>query len=382
MKHTYILFVFLLAALFARSQPYPVGTMTVIYTDSSRSNRQVTADIYFPALTSGGSVLANDSFPFVVFGHGFQMQTVDYTPFVDSLIPRGYILAFSNTENSLQPSHPDFAKDLTFIYNKLISEHTNAASPFYQHVIARGAIGGHSMGGGCTLLSIQYSEPALCYFGFAEANTNPSAQTASTHMTRPYLSFAGSEDCIAPYGVHQKPTYDSCASPCKVLIEITGASHCQFDASNSICNLGETVSGCANPPMSRTDQINMVMGYLQPYLDHHLKGLSSASASFDSVYIADNVNTKATNCAGLPNGIENLSAQGISVYPNPANGVLYIKSDQEVSEVKLIDQLGQQIVSVNAPDGKINVTAISAGIYTIEVITRNGQSSFFKIVRE
>ncbi|MGK4455570.1 hypothetical protein, partial [Klebsiella pneumoniae] len=92
-------------------------------------------------------------------------------------------------------------------------------------------------------------------------------------------SFSGSYDCIAPYNTNQLPTYDSCGSACKYLIEIAGASHCQFGAGATTCNLGETASGCGSPPLSRTDQINKVLSYLNPYLDHYLKNAANASAS-------------------------------------------------------------------------------------------------------
>lgn len=300
MRHLTLVLSFLVYGIGGHAQYFPVGVRTLTYTDATRSNRSVGIEVHYPGVTAGtNTTLANDSFPFVIFGHGFQMTGSAYYPFADSLAQRGYIVVLTNTETGLSPSHPNFAQDFIFLYNTLISESANAASPFYHHVTSRGAIGGHSMGGGCTILSAQYGNPAACYFTFAEATTNPSSIIAASSMTKPYLSFAGSYDCIAPYGTNQQPTYDSSHSPCKVMVNITGASHCQFGLGNFQCNLGEGVSGCANPPLSRIAQINTVLGYLQPYLDYYLKGICRAWTSFDSVYSADAVNTKTRNCTNV-----------------------------------------------------------------------------------
>ena len=191
------------------AQTYTVGTQTITYTDPARSNRSIGLDIHYPGTNS---TVANGVFPFVIFGHGFLMDATPYYPFADSLAKRGYIVALLTTETGI-PSHPDFAQDMVFSYGKLIAEgDSNPSSPFYHKVKHKGAIGGHSMGGGSTVLSCQYANPAQCYFTFAAATTNPSSITASAFMTKPYLSFAGSSDCIAPIATNQQPMYDTSLS--------------------------------------------------------------------------------------------------------------------------------------------------------------------------
>jgi len=380
-----LLSVFILSFAITQAQQYSVGTQTVTYTDASRSSRSIGVEVHYPATSTGASTpVANDSFPFVVFGHGFVMTPAAYYPFADSLAQRGYIVALLNTETGFSPSHPDFAKDLIFVYNTLISENSNSTSPFYQKIIAKGAIAGHSMGGGCTVLSAQYSNPAVCYFTFAEATTNPSSITAAPFMTKPYLSFSGSYDCIAPYTTNQLPTYDSCGSPCKYLIEIAGASHCQFGAGATTCNLGETASGCGSPPLSRTDQINKVLSYLEPYLDHYLKNVSTASATFDSVYTTDATSTKTKSCGTLPNGIADAGTAYCRIYPNPANDALYIESDKKINELRVIDYTGQQVMhnDVNATSAALQIAALSSGIYLVEITSSEGIRSVVKFSKQ
>lgn len=383
MKLLTILFTFISVAFLCQAQTYSVGVQTLTYIDSSRSNRSISVEVHYPATSTGSSTpFASDSFPFVVFGHGFVMTPAAYYPFADTLAQRGYIVALPNTESSINPSHADFAKDLIFLYNMLISENANSTSPFYNKVIAKGAIAGHSMGGGCTVLSAQYSNPAVCYFTLAEATTNPSSITAAPMMIKPYLSFAGSYDCIAPYTTNQLPTYDSSGSPCKYLIELQGASHCQFGAGATTCNLGESASGCASPPLSRTDQINEVLSYLNPYLDYHLKGIASASTSFDSVYAADLTSTKTKNCSAA-NGIADAFTFRSAIYPNPATDMIYIDSDKKISELRVIDYTGRVVVqNAEIEIRSLHVSSLSAGIYLIEMTTKDGQRSSVKFSKQ
>lgn len=182
MKNSF-LFVLALISFNALAQTYTVGTQTVTYIDAVRSNRSVGVEFRYPGTNAA---VANGQFPFIIFAHGFQMDQVPYYPYADSLAKQGYIVGLLTTETSLSPSHANFAQDLIFVHDKLISESIlNATSPFYQKVIPKGALGGHSMGGGSTVLSSQYGNPATCYFTLAAAVTNPSSITAAPSMTKP-----------------------------------------------------------------------------------------------------------------------------------------------------------------------------------------------------
>ena len=283
MKGQFLLFITLSFTLFATAQ-YTVGKQTVTYTDPARSNRSVGLDMHYPGTNS---TVATGQFPFVIFAHGFLMDATPYYPYADSLAKRGYIVGLLTTETGI-PSHPDFAQDLVFAYGKLISEgNSNSGSPFYHKVKPKGALGGHSIGGGSTVLSCSYANPAECYFTLAAATTTPSSISAASLMTKPYLSFAGSSDCIAPIATNQQPMYDTSASPCKFLINITNALHCQFGLGNAACDFGEGASGCTTSVLTRTAQINKTLLYLVPYLDYYLKGDCSAWTLFESLYASN-----------------------------------------------------------------------------------------------
>lgn len=292
MKNFFLTLTLGFATLFSSAQ-YTIGDKTITYTDPARSNRSIGVQFRFPGTNSA---VASGQFPFVVFAHGFQMDQTPYLPYADSLAKRGYIVGLLTTETALFPSHPNFAQDLLFVHNKLIAENSNAASFFYQHVTSKGAIGGHSMGGGSTVLAAQYGNPQTCSFTFSGAVTNPSSTAVAPLMTKPFLSFAGSRDCIAPIASHQQPMYDSSGSPCKFLINITDGLHCQYGNANSACSLGEGLSGCASSPLTRQQQIDKTLYHLIPFLDYYLKGDCSAWTLFETRYTANTVDVKQRNC--------------------------------------------------------------------------------------
>lgn len=371
---------FLIVCAGAGAQSYPVGTMTTTYTDANRSNRSIPVEIHYPAVSAGSSTnVAAGAFPFVVFGHGFQMTAPAYYPFADSLARHGYIVAFANTETSFSPSHADFAKDLLFIYTTLVAENNTSGSPFLGHVVPRGAIAGHSMGGGATVLSAQYGDSATCYFTFAEATTNPSSITAAQYLTKPYLSFAGSYDCIAPYNTNQLPTYNAAASACKWLIEITGASHCNFGLSNTQCGIGETFSGCANPPLSQAAQINTVLTYLYPYLDFYLNANPNAQAAFDNAYSVDNTSIKLRNCTA-PTAIGDIISNNLNLYPNPV--ITTLNLNLALGErVSIWDVCGNMVHDWTA-DNRIDLSTLSSGVYVVHVRELNTDTRINRIVKE
>lgn len=364
MKKQIFLFVALVSALYIQAQTYTVGTQTINYTDGLRSNRAVGVEFRYPGTNSA---VATGQFPFVIFAHGFQMDQVPYYPYADSLAKRGYIVGLLTTETSLSPSHPNFAQDLIFVHNKLISESiNNSASPFYQKVIPKGALGGHSMGGGSTVLSAQYGNPAACYFTFAAATTNPSSITAAPLMTKPYLAFAGSRDCVAPPAANQLPMYDSSGSSCKVYVNIKDGRHCAFGNSNFQCNFGEGFSGCASSPLSTADQINKSLFYLVPFLDYYLKGSCPAWTLFESRYTSNTVDVLQRSCTNtVPANASitgnNSFCQGgnTTLTANPS-GFQYVWSDNSTNSTLAANAAGNYSLVVG--NGTCNLPSVSVSV--------------------
>ncbi len=132
------------------AQNYPIGHKQFNFVDPAR-NRTIQTEVYYPATSAGDNTpFANGQFPLLVFGHGFAMSWDSYEWLWDSIVPKGYIMAFPRTEGSVipAPDHEAFGLDLKFLNDFILSEGNNSSSFFYQHIIGTSAIMGHSMGGG------------------------------------------------------------------------------------------------------------------------------------------------------------------------------------------------------------------------------------------
>lgn len=291
MKKLIITFSFIIFAssLFAQ---YAVGHRTFTFNDPARTGgfgsgggpgRQIQTEIYYPATTAGDNTpFIQDSFPIIVFGHGFSMVWDAYQNIWEELVPKGYIMLFPRTEGGLSPSHSDFGLDLALVVNSFRALGQNPSSPYYNRVASTAAIMGHSMGGGATFLAAQNNTNITAIATLAPANTNPPSIDAAKFVTVPTLVIAGANDCVTPPNQHQIPMYDSTASLCKTFISLTGASHCQFANSNFNCNFGE--STCSpGPTITRAVQHQRTFKYLVPWLNKYLKGACHPQSNIDSL---------------------------------------------------------------------------------------------------
>ncbi len=269
------------------AQTYFTGVSSITFNDPSRGNRPILCDLYYPSATGGNSApLAPGSalFPVVVYGHGFSIGTTSYRRLADSLVRYGYIVALPTTESGLLPSHDNFGKDLAFAASALIALNSSPTSPFFQRIKPRAALGGHSMGGGCSFLGTAAGSADLfALFNMAAAETNPSSTAAAAAINIPTLIYSGSNDCIVPPST-QLGMYNNLLSSCKTVINITGATHCQFAANNGTCVFGQITSGCNSSPITLTSLYTLITQSLIPFLDYQLKDSCSRGIDYVTTY--------------------------------------------------------------------------------------------------
>ncbi|MEP7164348.1 MAG: T9SS type A sorting domain-containing protein [Ferruginibacter sp.] len=277
MKRIFTLIVMVAAMYSSYAQPYSTGKRTVVFIDNSRTAREISTDIYYPANTAGNNVpvaTGVTKFPVVVFGHGFLMGTSSYKWLADSLVKTGYIVALPATEDGIIPNHLDFGLDLAFLCGRVTSLNDSATSFLYQRVIKKAAVGGHSMGGGASILaSATLSSSINAVFNFAAAETTPPATLAAYLNLKPTLIFSGSADCIAPDSI-QEVMYNNMLPfvTCKTYVNITDGLHCQFANNNLLCVIGQFASGCGITALSTSTLMTKTMALLTPWLDYYLKG--------------------------------------------------------------------------------------------------------------
>ncbi len=371
--------ILLSASLF--SQPYNIGHRETSSTDSSRSARKVTYEIYYPASTTGDnvSVINNGKkFPVVVFGHGYQLTYSDYLWLKDSLVPKGYFLVFPRTEEKLFPSHTDFAKDLAFLVNRIKYNSSQKSSWYYSRLSNYFAVGGHSMGGGCSLLSIQYSKNITAVFNFAAAETNPSAIAACTGIAIPALVFAGGKDCIAPPSSNQLPMYNNIQNVCKTYIQITATRHCQWANNNGTCRLGELFCSPATTSPAATFKTTFTLLY--PWLNDKLAVNKSDAQRFQSLLTSTSGITYQQSCntSGFvkTENNDNSNITQLKIYPSVAQAGSLININlpkmQQPTLLQVFNQSGKIVLTKNIAQSSNQSLQISSanfqkGIYFVVV---------------
>lgn len=312
------------------AQPFQIGHTTVTFTDSSRNNRNIQTEIYYPADVAGDNVAvtvaSNDKFPVIAFGHGFVMTWDAYRNIREAIVPEGFIIAFPTTESGLSPSHLDFGKDLSFVISAVTALTQDSISLFFNRVDTMNCVMGHSMGGGASFLAAQWDSQVKTLATLAPAETNPSAIQAASGLSIPALIFAGANDCVTPPPANQLPMYDSLQSVCKTYISINGGSHCQMAESNFLCNLGEAT--CTPPPaITRAAQHTVINRYLIPWLQRELKNDCLAAAEFDSLISIDTSITFQGVCQPCVTASVNQQSENpeIKIFPNPFSDKFFIQ---------------------------------------------------------
>ena len=350
-----------------------VGHATITFVDSSRNNRQISTELYYPSPTAGNNTpIASGSFPLITFGHGFVMAWSAYENFWDVLVLEGYIVAFPTTEGGFNPNHSEFGKDLKFLITKIQANGAGATFPA-SSVGATSAIMGHSMGGGSSFLAAENNSTITTMISFAAANTNPSAITAAQQVSVPTLLFSGVNDCVTPPSQHQDLMYDSYNATFKTQININGGGHCFFANSNFNCTLGETTCS-PNPTIVRAEQQDVTHDFLKLWLGYFLKNdCQDAQAFQDSLLTSTRVTYRQSQSIACITGInKSINENGCHVFPNPFSNQLniYIKGDH-IKKVEIYNELMQQVGAYLFTDSSntetIDFSSLEKGIYFIKL---------------
>lgn len=288
------------AAALTPGGSYALGHSTVTWNDAARGGRSVLAEIWYPADLAGDDVpvaaAPAEGFPVVAFGHGFLMPADRYEYLWEALVPEGYVVVLPRTEGTVAPNHDALARDLVFLIQRLELEGSAPGSPFEGSIGDRSAVGGHSMGGGASVLAASYDPAIEALFNFAAAETSPPAAAAAASVAQPTLMIAGEEDCVTPIPQHQGPIHAALGVDCAQLVELDGASHCQFAEPDFLCGLGEfCLAG-----IGRTEQHQRTLALLVPWLDATLRGDGAAWLEFVAARESAATSTLFGSCAPGP----------------------------------------------------------------------------------
>lgn len=89
------------------------------------------------------------------------------------------------------------------------------------------------------------------------------------------------------------------------------------------------------------------------------------------------------NCDCNANSVKETANISPSIYPNPSNGLVYIKTQNQVRKAQVISALGQQVKEFNlAPSQAVLELDLSAlqGVYFIRLTLTDGQQALHKVI--
>ncbi len=83
-------------------------------------------------------------------------------------------------------------------------------------------------------------------------------------------------------------------------------------------------------------------------------------------------------------GTQSFELKNVVVYPNPATDVLTVEGKDMLTEISVVNLLGQQVMrqSVNANTVQVNVSSLPQATYILQVNAANGATASFKIVKQ
>ncbi len=232
------------AGAHADSGPFTTGWREVIVLRASGGD--FAAMVYYPAAAPAGLNAPLHAgaapYPAISFGHGYQQPVATYSSTLRHLATWGFIvIAPRSYENSVLPSHSQFADDLRDSLTYLATQNGISTSPFFRAVnVNRFGASGHSMGGGASLIAGDRDPRILAIANMAAAETIPSAVSAMSGITMPVRLIAGSSDGIVPPATNQEEQFNAGNAPKQAPL-ILGGSHCNFQdysAFSFFCDTG------------------------------------------------------------------------------------------------------------------------------------------------
>ena len=97
----------------------------------------------------------------------------------------------------------------------------------------------------------------------------------------------------------------------------------------------------------------------------------TVSTDLDELNLGSNPN----DANSQPTSISDLANLGVSIYPNPSTGLIYLESVSRVN-YRVIDALGKVFTSGNVEGSKsLNLSSAANGIYTLSIIDASGNVS-------
>jgi len=249
---------------------YAVGISRLDLRDSSRDNRRLTSDVWYPVTraaddsstgTKRDAPCADGKFPLIIFSHGASATRQQSTYLTEHWASHGYVVVapdhqfntvFDNRDDHRMQSGIDRPHDCSFVIDRLLERNGDTADRLHQHIDPqRMGATGHSFGAytamvlaGATVDAKEASkmfgkkfeqgdfshrdERVKAVIAYAPIGPPLLSPKSLTEIKIPVLIFAGTQDRILPLEKHQLPLFEELGGP-TFLATIEGGSHFCFN---------------------------------------------------------------------------------------------------------------------------------------------------------
>ena len=260
---------------------YSIETLNTTIVNKEADNHEIPLTIHYPSdLTQ--------TYPVMVFYHGWECMNTWYDFIWQTLVPMGIIVAMPNdytANNTTDENKCAISQRYTLDWIK-DECNVDTSCPLYGIIGDKSMAIGHSMGGGTTFLSSSsnYSLGQTFKNSFDAAITlsgcgdTDDIEQAVKYIDIPIFVFTASHDCMCPPDSTAFPYYQLLSNEtCRFLADINNGSHCGFMNAPGIhqdaCNTFDT-SACPlhnhdNIPLQ--SQIDIVMKYVVSFVNATIK---------------------------------------------------------------------------------------------------------------
>jgi hypothetical protein len=231
------------------------------------------------------------------------------------------------------------------------------------------------------------TDPALTTFS-ATATASSGVQAARLDFIAAQTANSDNaflENIVADFGQTVNP------SEINISLDADGTSGLQiqvkfetFDASdNSIetLNTGFTALDAAGgfENISFNKIVNLPFNKIQV----SLKVRGNSSAQIGDFVIFDNVLASFAYEVLSTDSFQLNNASQFGLYPNPAKNTLNFSNPNVISQVSIFDITGKQVIkSKQLTNGKLNISALTTGVYIVQIVDQNNSSTTKKLVKE
>ncbi len=109
--------------------------------------------------------------------------------------------------------------------------------------------------------------------------------------------------------------------------------------------------------------------------------ISASTPSVNTIFVEVNKKYVSASLTGI-NSVSGSDSYRNEIWPNPATENIYIKSNTAISNIYITDITGKHVLDINKSENTINISSLDAGIYIMQIITKEGMLVPYKFVKQ